>query len=139
MLMPRMEIQRREPLTSAPSTSVAMSRITLMMNTTIAERRTCRGERNETPIITRNAGRMNITCRLKKWNGSRPMRVATGGLAASDRMMPPRMRVVSAASSRRSTVHHHWLKGVRRSREIIREIPAGKVPFSGPSSWFTDR
>jgi hypothetical protein len=66
MLMPAIEIQRREPLTSAPNTSVAASSTTLIANMISAERRTCRGEKNETPIITANAGRMNSTCRLKK-------------------------------------------------------------------------
>src|SRR5262245_97886 len=53
------------------------------------------------------------------------MRTATGGLAASDRMMPPSIRARIAASSRRSTVHHHSPKGVRCSREIMAAILAG--------------
>ena len=60
-----------------------------------------------------------MTWWLKKWNGSSPIRVATGGLAASDSMMPASISAMIAASSRRSTVHHHSLKGVRCSRESM--------------------
>jgi hypothetical protein len=56
---------------------------------------------------------------LKKWKGSSPIRVATGGLAASDRITPPTINAMIAASCRRSTVHHHSESGVRCSREIM--------------------
>ena len=79
-------IQRREPLTSGPNSSVATIRMMLTANTSSAVRRICRGDRNETPISTISAGSRNSTWRPKKWNGSSPIRVATGGLAASDRM-----------------------------------------------------
>ena len=38
-------------------------------------------------------------CRLKKWNGSSLILVATDGLAASDRMMPASISTMIAASS----------------------------------------
>src|SRR6185437_11929190 len=55
------------------------------------------------------------------------MRVATGGLAASDRMTPASISAMIAASCRRSTVHHHSLRGVRCSREIM-AVSLG-IPF----------
>ena len=42
---------------------------------------------------------------MKKWKGSSPIRVATGGLAASDRITPPKINAMIAASNSRSTVH----------------------------------
>ena len=92
-------IQRREPLTSGPNSSVATIRTMLTANTISAARRICRGDRNDTPISTMQAGSRNSTWRLKKWNGSSPIRVATGGLAASDRMTPPSISAMIAASS----------------------------------------
>ena len=94
-------------------------------NTISAVRRICRGDRNDTPIITMNDGSRNITWRLKKWNGSSPIRVATGGLAASDRMTPPRISAMIAASSSLSTVHHQSENGVRWSRESM-GVPRGQ-------------
>ena len=76
-------------------------------------------------IITMNDGSKKSTWRLKKWNGSSPILVATGGLAASDRMTPASISAMIAASCRRSTVHHHSLRGVRCSREIM-GIPFGR-------------
>ena len=99
MLTPISVIQRREPFTSGPSSSVATISAIETANTNSAVRRICRGDRNDTPIITMNDGSRNITWRLKKWNGSSPIRVATGGLAASDRMTPPRTSAMIAASS----------------------------------------
>src|SRR5436305_3693133 len=57
--------------------------------------------------------------RLTKWKASRLSRAATGGLAASDRMMPPSMRPNMAARTTRSTVHHQSPKGVRTVRETM--------------------
>ena len=88
MLTPIRVIQRREPLTSGPISSVATISAIETANTISAVRRICRGDRNDTPISTMKDGSRNSTWRLKKWKGSSPIRVATGGLAASDRMMP---------------------------------------------------
>src|SRR5205814_10342483 len=61
-----------------------------------------------------------------KWNGSSPIRVATGGLAASERIMPLRISAKIAPSCRRSTVHHHSLSGLRCSRDSM-GIPTARV------------
>src|SRR5436190_6749142 len=53
------------------------------------------------------------------------MRVATGGLAASDRMTPVSISARIAANSGLSTVHHHSDSGVRSSRESI-GVPNGQ-------------
>ena len=97
MLTPIRVIQRREPLTSGPISSVATISAIETANTISAVRRICRGDRNDTPISTMKDGSRNSTWRLKKWNGSSPIRVATGGLAASDRMMPPSISAMIAA------------------------------------------
>src|SRR5690348_4180958 len=47
------------------------------------------------------------------------MRVATGGLAASDRITPVNISTRIAPSNSLSTVHHHSEKGVRSSRESM--------------------
>src|SRR6266853_3327366 len=47
------------------------------------------------------------------------MRAATGGLAASDRTMPPSMMAPSATRLNRSIVHHHAANGVRSTRETM--------------------
>ena len=47
------------------------------------------------------------------------MRVATGGLAASDRITPVSISARIAPISGLSTVHHHSEKGVRSSRESM--------------------
>ncbi len=116
MLTPSSVIQRREPLTSGPSKSVATISAMLTAKTTSAERRICRGDRNDTAISTMKDGSRNRMCRLKKWNGSSLILVATGGLAASDRMMPASISTIIAASSSLSMVHHHSENGVRWSR-----------------------
>src|SRR5260370_28745257 len=51
------------------------------------------------------------------------MRAATGGLAASDRTMPPSMTAPSATRLNRLIVHHHAANGVRSTRETILEFP----------------
>src|SRR5262249_40579267 len=51
------------------------------------------------------------------------MRAATGGLAASERTMPPSMMAPSATRLNRSIVHHHAANGVRSTRETILEFP----------------
>ena len=116
MLTPSSVIQRREPFTSGPKTSVATIRTMLATNTISASRRICLGDRNDTPISTIRDGSRNNTCRLKKWKGSSPILVATGGLAASDRITPPSISAAIAASSSLSTVHHQSENGVRWSR-----------------------
>ena len=58
-------------------------------------------------------------CRLTKWKASRLSRAATGGLAASDRMMPASMSASSAARISRSTVYHQSPNGVRTLRETM--------------------
>src|SRR5216684_2541618 len=124
MLRPSSVIQRREPLTSGPINSVATISTIETANTISAARLICRGDRNETPISTMKDGSRNSTWRLKKWKGSSPILVATGGLAASDRIIPPSISAIIAASSSRSTVHHHSLRGLRCSRESM-GIPKG--------------
>src|ERR1043165_3887043 len=47
------------------------------------------------------------------------MRAATGGLAASDRMIPASISAISAASIGLSTVHHQSANVVRWARETI--------------------
>ena len=126
MLTPIRVIQRRAPLTSGPTSSVATISTTLIANTISALRRICRGDRNETPISTMKEGKRNRTWRLKKWKGSSPIRVATGGLAASERIMPLRISAKIAPSCRRSTVHHHSLRGLRCSRDSM-GIPTARV------------
>ena len=118
-------IQRREPLTSGPNSSVATIRMMLTANTSSAARRICRDDRNDTPISTISAGSRNSTWRPKKWNGSSPIRVATGGLAASDRMTPVSISAMIATSSGLSTVHHQSDSGVRSSRESM-DVPNGQ-------------
>src|ERR1700757_3562350 len=53
------------------------------------------------------------------------MRVATGGLAASDRITPLSISTRIAPSSGLSTVHHQSDSGVRSSREIM-DVPNGQ-------------
>src|SRR5882757_3100965 len=48
------------------------------------------------------------------------MRVATRGLAASDRMTPVSINTRIAPTNGLSTVHHHSVKGARSSRESMR-------------------
>src|SRR6201999_2506463 len=79
MLTPISVIQRREPFTSGPTASVTTIRAMLIAKMISAERRIARGERNDTPSSTMKDGARNITWRLKKWKGSRLMRVATDG------------------------------------------------------------
>ena len=105
------------------------------MNTTSASRRIWRGDRNDVAIITTKAGARNITWRLTKWNGSSPMRVATGGLAASDSTMPASISTAIAASISRSTVHHQLAKRVRSAREIIDELSVGRAKRSVPATY----
>src|SRR5690242_4181484 len=59
------------------------------------------------------------------------MRVATGGLAASDRITPVSISAKIAPSNGLSTVHHHSDSGVRSSREIM-AVPMGR----GLSHWW---
>ena len=66
MLTPIRVIQRREPLTSGPNSSVATISAMLTANTISAVRRICRGDRNDTPISTMKEGSRNRTWRLKK-------------------------------------------------------------------------
>ena len=66
MLTPIRVIQRREPLTSGPISSVATISRMLTANTISAVRLICRGDRNDTAIITMKDGSRNNTWRLKK-------------------------------------------------------------------------
>ena len=118
-LTPNRTSQRRAPLISAPKNGVTATSRRLIRNTTSATRRICRGERNEVTSSTTTVGARNRMWRLTKWKASRLSRAATGGLAASDRMMPPSMRPNIAASTARSTVHHQSPKGVRTVRETM--------------------
>ena len=54
------------------------------------------------------------------------MRVATGGLAASESTMPASISTAIAASISRSTVHHQLAKRVRSAREIM-TVPVGRA------------
>ena len=98
MLTPISVIQRREPLTSGPINSVATISAIETANTISAVRRIWRGDMKDTPISTMKDGSRNSTWRLKKWNGSSPILVATGGLAASERMMPASISAMIAPS-----------------------------------------
>jgi len=59
MLRPISVIQRREPLTSGPTRSVATISTILTAKTISAARRICRGDRNDTPISTMKDGNRN--------------------------------------------------------------------------------
>ena len=119
MLTPRITSQRRAPLISAPKCGVAATSARLTRKTSSESLRISRGDKTEVAISTAAAGMRKNTCRLTKWNGSRPMRAATGGLAARQRMMPPSISAPSAASVSRSTVRHHSLKGVGCARDAM--------------------
>ena len=136
MLTPISVIQRREPFTSGPNANVATIKAMLTANTNSALRRICFGDMNDTAISTMKDGSRNNTCRLKKWNGSSPIRVATGGLAASDRMTPPSINANIAASSNLSTVHHHSENGVRWSRASMGVPKMAEVTPIGGRGWF---
>src|SRR5690606_30916574 len=78
-----------------------------------------------TPLIPsiETASRMNPATpakkhwRIAKWNGSATfIRAAAAGLEANDSMTPSTMRVITAASRRRSQVHHHMPSGLRSVR-----------------------
>ena len=59
------------------------------------------------------------------------MRVATAGLAASESTMPVIISTAIAASSIRSTVHHHSANRVRSTREIMESpAPVRMIPKS---------
>src|ERR1700749_1003870 len=73
MLRPSKVIQRREPLTSGPSNSVATISTTETANTISAVRRICRGDMNDTASITTRDGSRNMTGGLEKGKGSRPV------------------------------------------------------------------
>ena len=118
------KIQRREPFTSWPNSRATTISPMAATKTITAVRRTWRGVRNETAISTATAGRSEIACRLTKWKVGRPMRSATGGLAAMVRIIPATISVASVASSQRSTVHHQFARTVRCARETI-----GRDPF----------
>src|SRR4051812_37074278 len=111
MLTPSKVIQRREPLTSGPTNSVATISTMLTANTNNAVRRICFGDRKDTPTSTISDGSRNMTWRPKKWNGSSPIRVATGGLAASERMTPTSISATIATNSGFSTGHHQLESG----------------------------
>jgi hypothetical protein len=136
--MPAIDSHRRDPLTSGAYCSVATSNTMLAMKTNSATRRTQRGGNSEVAISTTNAGIKNSTWRLTKWNGSRPMRTATGGLAASDSTMPPSISAAKAASIRRSTVYHHSPNGVRLARETM-WMPRECLRLVVRPAWFPDR
>ncbi len=127
MLTPRITSQRRAPLISAPKYGVSAVRARLTAKTISAALRTPRGDRNDVAIRTAVAGMRNSTWRLTKWNGSRPMRAATGGLAARHSTMPPSISAPIAASVSRSTVHHHSENGVGCAREAMR-VPGTGIP-----------
>src|SRR5262245_18059811 len=57
------------------------------------------------------------------------MRAATGGLAASDRTIPPSMMAPRATRLNRSIVHHHAANGVRSTRESMGLVQR----FHGPN------
>ena len=61
MFSPSRVIQRREPLTSGPSNSVATISATETANTISAVRRICRGDMKDTASSTTIDGSRNIT------------------------------------------------------------------------------
>jgi hypothetical protein len=66
MFTPTSVIQRREPLTSGPNSSVATISTIDTRNTISAARRIWCGDRNDTPNSTMKDGSRNRTWRLKK-------------------------------------------------------------------------
>src|SRR5262249_4842676 len=135
MLRPSSVIQRREPFTSGPSKRVATIRMIESTNTISAVRRICRGDMKETPIKTKIDGNRYITWWLKKWNGSSPIRTATGGLAASDNTTPLSISARIAPSIGRSTVHHQSDSGLRSSRESMGGPRAKGTPIGAPGGF----
>src|SRR3984957_11639275 len=93
-----------------------------------------RGEKTEVAISAAVAGIRKNTCRLTKGSVSSPMRAATGGLAARQRMMPPSISAPSAASVSRSTVRHHSLKGVGCARDAM--TSPKQSPEGDPAQWW---
>jgi hypothetical protein len=65
---------------------------------------------------------MKTICRVAKWKLPRPMRSATAGLAANDRMMPSPISDRKAARNQRSTVHHQIATGLLSSRLAISSV-----------------
>ena len=63
---PPTSIQRREPLTSTPITSVISIRPTMPANMISDNRRAIRGVKNETPTKSATVGTKNIKWRLAK-------------------------------------------------------------------------
>ena len=116
---PANEIHRRAPLTSVPNRSVAQSRRRLTTSVPSAQKRACRGVRNEVTTSTASAGTQNMAWRMMKCQGESPRRSATGGLAAKLSTMPQVMSRISAPSSSRSMDHHHSARGVFSARENI--------------------
>jgi hypothetical protein len=91
------ETQRRDPLISTPKNSASTIIPIAPPERTRASRRTCRGLRNETPIITASAGMRNTPWRSTKWKLSSPSRSATAGLAANDIIRPMPIKGEKAA------------------------------------------
>ena len=72
MLTPIRVIQRREPLTSGPISSVATISAIETANTISAVRRICRGDRKETPISTMKEGSRNKHVAVEEVEGIEP-------------------------------------------------------------------
>ena len=98
--------------------------------------RISRGGRNEVATSTAAAGTRKKIWRLTKWNGSRPRRAATGGLAARHRTMPPSISAPSAASVNRSTVHHQSLNGVALCARGHGVPKPKSPPYRWHAPWF---
>ena len=119
MLTPSSVIQRREPFTSGPNNSVAMISATEIANTISALRRICRGDRNDTAIITMNDGSRNMHVAVEEVERVEPDPGRHRRRRRQRQDHPASISTMIAASSSRSTVHHHSLTGVCCSREII--------------------
>ncbi len=119
MEIPARLTQRRAPLTSIPKKSAATISTMEMASRISAKRLICRGEKNDTPIMTMTAGIMKTVWRSTKWKLSRPIREATAGLAAKDKRMPSPIRARQATRKKRSIVHHQLATGPRSTRLTI--------------------
>ena len=95
------------PFTSGPMTNVAAIRPQTIISPKRHNARMVRGPRIDVINIIRLAGIKNIMCFQTKCCSGRPMRLATGGLAAMTRTAPKTISRKMLASIILSTVHHH--------------------------------
>ena len=122
-------IQRCAPLICGPMNSASAISAMPNRNSPSAARRTCRPLMKVAATNTAAAGTRKITCRLKKWKPSSPMRSATGGEAASEKITPSAMSRNTAPISAQSVENHQRAS----SPWSLREISIGLFP--PPCQW----